>query len=212
MFPLVLNLDGRLSVVVGGGPVGRRKAAAVLAAGGNARLVCLEPKPHDEHAPALTWLTEPYRPSHLDGASLVFAAATPRVNHRVVHDARQRGVWVNSADDPAACDFHVPAVVRRGPLTLAVNTGGAAPALAAELRQDLEQQFDDDFGRWVSLLAELRPVVLARVADPARRQAVFRRLCGRAFARRLAREGVDGVRRAMLAVIETLAEDRPSSL
>jgi precorrin-2 dehydrogenase/sirohydrochlorin ferrochelatase len=212
MFPLVLNLKGRLSAVIGGGPIGRRKAAAVLAAGGAVRLVCLEGRPAEQQSAALTWLQEPYQPSHLDGASLVFAAATPEVNRRVVQDALERGLWVNTADDPAGCNFHVPAVVRRGPFTLAVSTGGAAPGLAAEVRRHLEQEFDDDFGRWVSLLAELRPIVLARIACPERRRAAFHRLCDQGLVQRLACEGVDDVRRAMLAVVEALAGDRHASL
>jgi precorrin-2 dehydrogenase/sirohydrochlorin ferrochelatase len=201
MLPLVLNLTGRLGVVVGGGPVGQRKADALLGAGAAVRLVCLEPA-----APALAarldWRTEAYRPDHLDGAALVFAAATPEVNRRVVADARARGVWVNSATDPESSDLFLPATVRRGDFVIAVSTGGGSPALAAEVRRRLEELFDATFGEWVALLAELRPTILACVADDARRRDLFVRLSGWEWLERLRRDGPDVVRKAMLAEVD----------
>jgi precorrin-2 dehydrogenase/sirohydrochlorin ferrochelatase len=201
MFPLLLNLTGRLGVVVGGGPVGRRKAGALRAAGARVRLVCLEPCPAGEADALLDWRAEPYRAGHLAGAALAFAAGPAGLNARVVADARARGVWVNSATDPGAGDFLTPAVVRRGGLVVAVSTGAAAPALARALRRQLDDQFDDAFAAWVALLAELRPVVLGRVADPQRRRALFERLAERGWLERLRREGVEVVRAGMLAEI-----------
>jgi siroheme synthase-like protein len=199
-FPIFLNLTGKLAVVVGGGPVGRRKAAVLRAAGAGVRLVCLEERPPD--AADLDWRTEPYRAEHLAGAALVFAAGPPEVNARVVADARARGVWVNSATDPGAGDFLLPATLRRGDFVLAVGTGGAAPGLAAAVRRRLEGEFDEAFAAWVALLGEMRPLVLARVADAARRRALFARLCDWHWLEQLRREGVERVRQALSAEIE----------
>lgn len=203
MFPLVLDLTGRLVVVVGGGAVGRRKAAAVLAAGARVRLICLEPRPtFAEHYPPLDWRTEPYNAGHLDGAALVFASGPAAVNAQVVAEARARGIWVNSATDPDAGDFHVPAALRRGAFMLAVSTGGAAPALAREVRARLGGDYDAAFGTWVELLAELRPIARKRIADPGRRRRVLEGLCGWGWLERLRSEGAEAVRAAMLAEVE----------
>jgi precorrin-2 dehydrogenase/sirohydrochlorin ferrochelatase len=203
MFPLFLNLTNRLCVVIGGGKVGRRKMIALLESGASVRVVCLETRPPHLDSPRLVWLTEPYRAEHLVGAELVFAAATPEVNEKVVSDARSRGIWVNAAHDPARGDFMVPATVRRGDFVLAVSTGGAAPGLAQAVRIMLEKQFDEVFGKWAALLSELRPLVLATVADARRRQSLFESLCRWEWLERLRREDTARVRVAMLAEIQT---------
>jgi precorrin-2 dehydrogenase/sirohydrochlorin ferrochelatase len=203
MYPLILNLQNRLAVVVGGGAVGRRKAVTLLDSGARVRLVCLEARPPGEPA-ALEWRTEPYHAGHLEGASLVFAAAPPEINRQVVADARQRGLWVNAAHDPTLGDFLVPATVRRGDFLLAVSTGGAAPGLAQAVRAQLEAQFDDAFGHWAALLAELRPDILAGVADVPQRRVLFARLCRGEWLDRLRCEGVEKVRQAMRAEVQGL--------
>jgi precorrin-2 dehydrogenase/sirohydrochlorin ferrochelatase len=200
MFPVVLNLMDRLGVVIGGGPVGRRKADALLDAGASVRLACLE-RPSLALRAGLEWRTEPYHPDHLEGATLVLAAATASVNRQVVADARARGLWVNSATDPGAGDFFLPATVRRGDFVLAVGTGGAAPTLAAEVRRRLEAEYDDTFGAWVALLGELRPIILAEVGDPDQRRDLFEKLSRWDWLERLRREGPNAVRAAMLAEV-----------
>lgn len=203
MLPLFLDLTDRLAVVVGGGPVGQRKASAVRAAGGRVRLICLEARPPELLDPFLDWRTEAYAPDHLDGASLVFAAAPSEVNARVIADARARGIWANAASEPKRGDFFLPATVRRGDFVLAIGTGGAAPALTRAVRARLEKEFDEAFGLWVSLLVELRPLVLERIADAERRRSVLTSLCQWEWLERLRREEGDAVRSAMRAEIET---------
>jgi precorrin-2 dehydrogenase/sirohydrochlorin ferrochelatase len=198
VFPLVLNLSGRTALVVGGGAVGRRKARALLGAGGSVRLVCLEPRPAEEDHSALEWRTAAYRLEHLEGVALVVAAATAEVNRQVVADARERGLWVNSATEPDSGDFHLPAVVRCGPLTVAVSTQGTAPGLASAVRLLLQEQLDEVFARWAELVAELRPLVKAAVPDPARRREALRRLCRPDWLERLRREELAQVREQML--------------
>ncbi|HEY7315133.1 MAG TPA: bifunctional precorrin-2 dehydrogenase/sirohydrochlorin ferrochelatase [Gemmataceae bacterium] len=202
MLPLFLDLSERLSVVIGGGSVGRRKASAVLAAGGGVRLICLEPRPTEMSDPRLDWRTAAYTADHLDGASLVFAAATPAVNARVIADAKARGIWVNAASAPRRGDFFLPATVRRGDFVLSISTAGSAPALTQAVRERLETEFDATFGLWVSVLAELRPLVMERIADAERRQSVLTRLCQWDWLERLRREDVKRVRSAMRAEIK----------
>lgn len=201
MFPVTLNLTGRAVVVVGGGAVGRRKAAAAHAAGAVVRVIDPDPDAAAGRAAPATVVAEAYRPDHLAGACLVFACATPDVNARVVADARSLGVWVNSASDPDAGDFALPAVVRRGGLTVAVSTGGAAPALARRVRDKLDGEFDPAFAAWVRLLGELRHDVLATIPDPATRRTVLDALADWPWLDRVRAEGIDAVRAAMRAEV-----------
>ena len=92
-------------------------------------------------------------------------------------------------------------MVRSGRLTLAVSTGGAAPALARRVREKLEAEFDAAFAEWVAVLAEVRAVVLAEVADPARRRELLDSFADWPWLLRLRAEGADAVRSAMLAMV-----------
>jgi precorrin-2 dehydrogenase/sirohydrochlorin ferrochelatase len=195
MFPILLNLTGKRVVVVGGGAVGLRKLAALLEAGAVVRLI--DPRTPAAPPPGVEHVGEPYRAEHLDGAALTFACATPEVNAKVVADCRARGIWVNTASAPAEGDFALPAVVRRGELTLAVSTGGASPALARRIREKWEGEFDAAFAEWVRVLAEARAEVLATVADEARRRELLDGFADWSWLARLRAEGADAVLAAM---------------
>ena len=142
-YPLLLELEGRRVVVVGGGVVGERKVEGLLAVGAAVSVVSLEVTPGlRAHAEAgrIALRERPYREGDLDGAALVFTALDdPRATAVVAADALRCGIWLNAADDPRSCSFILPAVVRRGPLTIAVASGGATPALTRALREYLEE-------------------------------------------------------------------------
>jgi precorrin-2 dehydrogenase/sirohydrochlorin ferrochelatase len=205
MLPIFLNVADRQAVVIGGGAVGRRKASAMLAAGGRVRLVCLEPRPAELSDARLEWRMEAYTAAHLDGAALVFAAGPAELNAQIVAEARARGLWVNAASEPESGDFFVPATVRRGEFVLAISSGGAAPILTQLVRERLEAEFDEAFGVWVSLLAELRPIVMERIAAAEKRKEILTALCQWHWLERLHKEDVQQVRQAMRTMIEALA-------
>lgn len=140
-----------------------RKLASLLAAGAEVRLV--SPELHPETAalaarPGVELAERAFRPEDLAGAALVVAAARGEVNRRVADLARAAGVWVNVVDDPGRGDFLVPASFRRGELTVAVSTGGASPAVARRVRQQLEQVFGPAWGPYLRLLARVRARLL----------------------------------------------------
>jgi siroheme synthase-like protein len=99
----------------------------------------------------------PYRSSDIEGTWLALAATDdPEVNHTVHDDGELARVWVNSADDPRSCSFTLPALLRRGPVSIAVSTSGRSPALAAWLRTQIGAQLGPEIGELAVLLSEVR--------------------------------------------------------
>jgi siroheme synthase-like protein len=143
-------------VVVGGGPVAARKAAALAAAG--ASVVVVAPSVSDEIRSLGVEVAErPYRSGDLAGAWLAIAATDDAAtNRKVSRDGESHRVWVNAADDPEACAFVLPAVLRRGPVSVSVSTGGHSPALAGWLRDQIASSYGPEVGGLAELLSEFR--------------------------------------------------------
>ncbi len=203
MLPISLDVTGKLLLIVGGGAVGSRKAIAARTAGAIVRIVDpnIAARMHPPLDHACTLLHEAYRPEHLDGVFLAFACATPVVNEQVVADAHARGILVNSATAPHTGNVTLPSVVRSGDLSIAINTGGAAPALARRIREKLETEFDAAYANWVRLLAEVRTIALADVTDPVQRRQLLDGFADWPWLTRLRDEGIDATKAAMLAAI-----------
>jgi precorrin-2 dehydrogenase/sirohydrochlorin ferrochelatase len=201
MFPIVLDLRDRLCLVVGGGSVGQRKARALLQSQARVRLVCLEPRPPGWDKPHLDWRCQGFVPSHLDGITLAFAAATEEINRQVTAAAHKRGVWVNSATEPEQGDFHLPATLRRGDLTVAISTGGAAPMFARALREQLERMLDEEHGLWVRLVGELRQALQERGLGDEERNRRLEQACATEWLERLRSEGYEQTRLRMWAAL-----------
>jgi uroporphyrin-III C-methyltransferase/precorrin-2 dehydrogenase/sirohydrochlorin ferrochelatase len=179
MFPVSLNLERRSCLVVGGGAVGLRKAVSLIDAGARVTVVAPDVVPELEALAGqgkLALERREYRDGEAGGHALVFAATDRReVNRRVSDDARASGVFVNVADDPELCSFHLPARVRRGPLEMAVASGGGAPFLVRRLRQALEAKFGPEWAEWGEAAAAFRAEVRARGLGHAEQEACFDR-------------------------------------
>jgi siroheme synthase-like protein len=134
----MLRLAGVPVLVVGGGEVAARKVAGLRASGALVTVVAPDVVPALREDTAVEVRARPYERGDVAGHRLVVTATDdPAVNQAVFDDAERAGIWVNSADDPLRCSFILPAVTRRGPVTVAVGTGGTSPALAGWLRDRL---------------------------------------------------------------------------
>jgi len=177
LYPVFLKLAGLPVVVVGGGPVAAHKAAGLLDAG--ARVTVVAPAIADE-ARALVDRgaivhARPFAPADLDGARWVVAAATPAVNREVAAAAAARGLFVNAVDDPGAATAYLGGVVRRDGVTVAISTGGGAPALAGLLREALDALLPAELDRWIDVARTARTDWRALVVPMAERRPLLLR-------------------------------------
>lgn len=207
-YPITLvGLEAARCVVVGGGQVAARKVAALRQAG--ARPVVISPVLCETlqcqaEKREIQAIQRAYRRGDLAGARLVIAATDDSaINEEVWHEAQAIGCLVNVVDDPAHCDFYVPATVRRGALTISVSTAGNSPALARRIRQALEEQFDASYESYLALLGELRPLIRERIVDPARRQALWQGLLDSQILELLREGASQDAQRHALEIIET---------
>jgi len=177
-----LDLRGRRCVVVGGGTVGAEKAKGLLACGADVTVVSPELR-DDFRALDVTWRRGRYRRSDLRGAFLVVAATADRaVNERVHRDAEERRMLCNVADVPELCNFILPAVHREGPIAVAVSTGGASPALAKRIRNDVAAIVTPKHAELARRLEGMRPRVKDQFATYEERRDFFESLVEEALA------------------------------
>jgi precorrin-2 dehydrogenase/sirohydrochlorin ferrochelatase len=155
-YPINLVLTGQECLVVGGGSVAARKVAGLLACDADVRVIAKHVGP-ELRALDVPFEERPYQPGDVAGFRLVIAATNDStVNRAVYEDAQLAGIWINSADDPTACTFTLPSVVRRGPIMVTISTGGYSPALSTWLRSHVEQELGPEYEILVDLLAEAR--------------------------------------------------------
>ena len=170
LFPMFVKLSDRRCIVAGGGEVAEAKIPGLLEAGARVRVIAPEVTEAIStwaREGRLEWMPKKFELGDLAGAFIVIAATSaPGVNQEVFREAEAHGIFCNAVDDPERCHFYYPAVVRRGPLQIAISTGGFSPALAQRLRRELEAQFGPEYETWLEWLGTIRSVLRAESDNP----------------------------------------------
>jgi len=181
LFPAFLKLEGRRCLVVGAGRVAESKIESLVRCGADVRVVAPEATEAVREAARvgkIVWEKRAFEPSDLADVFLVVAAtSSPALHEEIFAQAQRAGILCNAVDEPERCDFYYPAVVRRGPLQIAVSTSGCAPLLGQQIRQELEEQFGPEYGAWTEELGRARSAILASGVSPEERLARLRELC-----------------------------------
>ena len=155
-----LKLSGRRCLVVGGGGVGLEKVEGLLACDGDVTLLAPDAAAELQDLAAegsIEWIRREYRPEDLEGTFMVIAATDDsEVNIGVYEDAERRAMLVNVVDVPPLCNFILPAIIRSGPLAIAISTAGASPALAKRIRDEIAEEYGDPYARLAVMLNDVR--------------------------------------------------------
>ncbi|MCC6680341.1 MAG: bifunctional precorrin-2 dehydrogenase/sirohydrochlorin ferrochelatase [Phycisphaeraceae bacterium] len=178
--PVILKLQDRRCVIVGGGSVALRRAASLLECGARVKVIAPNIDPAIEAMATcggVECVRRHFERGDIAGAVLVIAATDDQqVNELVAQEAAEWGALLNRADDPAQGDVSIPAHAHHGPVTIAVHTDGISAAAAAAIRRQLSDALDQDWPALLSVAGQFRAAVQQRFNDPAQRQSRLRQL------------------------------------
>ena len=212
--PVVLNMRGRTALIVGGGTAAADKAAYLADFGVRATVMVEPDAAVDDGLQALAddgqaeLRRAPYDPPQLDGHALVIIATGDRARDRAIAaDARGRGAIVNVVDDPDACDVFAVGYVRRGPVAVAVSTGGRSPAFTAALREHLDDMLGSDIEEHLDHYVQWRERVREAVSGFGSRERLWRELRAAGLYRVLLNDGPEAADRLVDEAIARIQAD-----
>jgi len=179
-YPIFLDIKDRKCVVIGGGSVAVRKCKTLLKAG--AKVVVISPDLSKEMKTLkdngqVVHINRKYMRGDLEDAFMVIAATdNGEINRQVAEDANAKGILVNVVDNPSLCNFILPAIFRRDPLTIAISTGGASPAFAREIKEELKKLYGPEVARQLKRIKKQREKILKEVKSRKEREKLLRQL------------------------------------
>ncbi|MGE5380094.1 MAG: bifunctional precorrin-2 dehydrogenase/sirohydrochlorin ferrochelatase [Methylocystaceae bacterium] len=215
LFPIMLNLENRPCLVVGGGEVATRKVDDLLDCYASVRVVSPQISPRIkelEAAGKVIWLNRGFTELDVEGMVVVISATSDEsVNSQVALICRNRGIMVNVVDDPPKCDFFIPAVVRQGSLMLTVSTEGNSPLLAHRIKEELQQTYGEEYRHLVEILGEARYIIKESVPDIENRKKIFANLVEGSLLEVIRNEGPERAREWILNVYRSCRSESPDS-
>jgi precorrin-2 dehydrogenase/sirohydrochlorin ferrochelatase len=164
-FPVFLEIKDKKVVVIGGGVIAQRKIETLLEA--EADIIVASKKINHqirkyEEKGRIRIIGHEYAKNLLENVFMVIAATDDsELNHRISQDAMEKGLLINAVDQPKDCNFIFPSVLKRGDLVLAISTSGKSPALAKKLREQLEQEFGDEYEILLNIMGYLRQEIFS---------------------------------------------------
>jgi precorrin-2 dehydrogenase/sirohydrochlorin ferrochelatase len=179
-YPICLDLEGKPCTVVGGGKVAERKVLGLLSC--SALVTVISPELtdallHQHAAGRIRWLDREYRHGDLEKSFLVIAATDDEETQKEVYEeAATVNILLNVADVPQRCNFILPATFRQGDLTISVSTSGKSPALARNLRMELEKRYGPEYRVLVNILGVIRPEILASELPQSEKEKLFKKI------------------------------------
>ena len=179
-YPICLDLYKKKCLVIGGGKVAERKTLSLLEHNGIVTLVSPKITPQINRLVQegkINYYEKEFQPKDLEGAFLVIAATNNnKINKIIAQEAQNRGVLINVVDKPSDSTFILPAVVKRGNLMISISTEGKSPAFARKMKEDLEDQYGQEYGILVDILGNFRENIIQKEPDEQKRKALFHRL------------------------------------
>jgi len=204
-YPIFLQLEGKIALVVGGGKVAQRKVETLLRCGASIHIiskVLTDKLKRLINSSDVRFLGEEMRDEFLDNAFIVIAATDDKkLNSEVSLSARNRGLLVNAVDQPADCNFIVPSIVRKGDLSIAISTSGKSPALAKRIRKELDGQFGNEYEAFLNLMGGLRKEVLAMGLSQEENSRIFHEIVDGGIMEALAKNDLTRVESSLAKIL-----------
>jgi len=204
-YPVFLQLENKIALVVGGGKVAQRKVETLLRYGASIHIVSkvlTDKLKQLIEINKVRLLGEEMREEFLDGAFIVIAATDDKeLNSKVSESARKRGLLVNAVDQPADCNFIVPSIVRKGALSIAISTSGMSPALAKKIRKELDGQFGNEYETFLNVMGSLRKEVLAMGLSQEENSRIFHEIVDGGIIEALARNDLPKVESSLARIL-----------
>jgi precorrin-2 dehydrogenase/sirohydrochlorin ferrochelatase len=176
-YPIYLDLVQKRTVVIGAGTIAARKVKSLADAG--ARVVVIAPETDSVFESIcssgnVTLVADTYKKEYLNDAVLAIASTNDMdLNRRIYADCQSLEILCNIVDQPELCDFYVPAVIRRGPLQIAISTDGYCPAFSGHLRRKIDDWLSPQLGAFVETLEQVRRHIMDTISDPDRRKTLL---------------------------------------
>lgn len=204
-YPIYLDIKNRHCLVVGGGSVGTRKVMTLLECGAAVAVVSpaitrqLRELANND---VITLTQRPFQNSDLKGNFLVIGATDDRELNLQIHaEAERLGLLCNIADHPDASNFILPSIVSRGDLSIAISTSGNSPALAKNLRKNLEKQFGDEYATFLTLMGNVRKKLLAQNHEPEGHKKLFEQLINTEIIKKIKNHEEEDINKTLLEIL-----------